>query len=131
MNSENAISNQQNCANQASKAYIAEGYGSADKSGDLTSYVDHYNQKLNKCFIEIYDHSYRPGVSSLGISLIDAYELKEYASYSDMSFYGLGDKGGPSIMCNLDEQTPDVSTRAADCTSQVGFESYAATYMEN
>jgi len=125
-NSQDSISNQQDCANQASNAYVAEGYGPADRSGDITSYTNHYDQKLNKCFIEIYD---RGGTLS-SIYLIDAYELKEYASY--MYFYGpKGNNGGPNPVCSLDEQVPDISARAADCTSQDGFESYAATYMAN
>jgi uncharacterized protein YxeA len=126
-NSQNSIADQQDCANQASKAYIAEGFGSADQSRAITSYVDHYNQKLNKCFIEITDNT---GSSLLMITLLDAYELKEYASY--MYFWGpKGNNGGPNPVCSLDEQIPDVSARAPDCTSQTGFDSYVSPYMSN
>ena len=124
MSSEDILSNQQKCAEQASKAYIAEGYGSGS-SDDLTNYVNHYNQKLNKCFIEIYDLT--PSTLS-SISLIDAYELKEYANYM---YFFKGNGGAANPVCSLDEQIADVSTRIADCTSQAGFENYAATYMEN
>jgi hypothetical protein len=120
MSKEEVLLNQQSCANQASKTYAAEGY----KPGTFgTSYVDYYNQKLNKCFIEIYDRS--SGLFSM--YLMDAYELKDYADYT---YFSNGNNGAANPVCDVDEQISDISARA-DCNSQADFENYIKSYMEN
>jgi len=114
---------QAQCAEAAANAYVAEGYGPADRSGDVTSYVDHYDQKLNKCFIEISDSS-----SALReITLIDAYGLQQYADLL-IFFAPRYNNGGSNPVCDVDEQISDVSARAA-CNSQADFDAYVNPYM--
>lgn len=70
---------QEKCAEQAKKSFSEMGY----KPKDLAGYENHYNAKLNKCFIMIQntDAKYSPTIWNYK-NLLDAYEGKAYGEYS-------------------------------------------------
>ncbi|MCX6763153.1 MAG: hypothetical protein NTZ97_00235 [Candidatus Moranbacteria bacterium] len=70
----NNLDLQAKCSDMASKYFISKGY----KTSDGFDYKNHYNSKLNKCFILISTSSDN---NNLFIDLYDAVEGKHYASY--------------------------------------------------
>lgn len=64
---------QEKCANQASTDFRDWGWNKQP----LAAYANHYHQKLNKCFIEIYNTN----APSVSMSVSDAFEGKVYAEY--------------------------------------------------
>jgi hypothetical protein len=77
-NAANNLALQGQCANAADKFYTNNG-GYKSIAGVNTSYQDHFNSQLNKCFILI--SSYMPSDDSLGIDLYDALGGQHYASF--------------------------------------------------
>jgi hypothetical protein len=69
---------QEKCAEQARKAFKETGF----KPKDMAGYENHYNAKLNKCFIMIEntDATYAPTIWTHK-TLSDAYEGKSYGEY--------------------------------------------------
>jgi hypothetical protein len=76
----NPLELQERCAEGARKAFKDLGY----KPNDIVSYVNHYNAKLNKCFmhVEQTDMKTSPGTIFTNRTLIDAFEGKLYAEYA-------------------------------------------------
>lgn len=71
-----SLNSQTQCAEAANKYFIARGY-----SENVASYQNHYNSKLNKCFVLI---TTRQDVSNnffSAIDMFDALEGKHYAAY--------------------------------------------------
>jgi len=70
---------QEKCAEQAGKAFREIGYTPKDMAG----YENHYNTKLNKCFLlaQNTDAKHSPTIWTFK-SLSDAYEGKSYGEYS-------------------------------------------------
>lgn len=69
---------QEKCANQAQK-FFTDGDRYKDSDGIMFDYKNHFNSKLNKCFILIYASSLKDDF--LSIDLFDVLEIKHYASY--------------------------------------------------
>jgi hypothetical protein len=70
---------QEKCAEQAGKAFREMGYTPKDMAG----YENHYNAKLNKCFLLAEDTNTKYSPTSWTFkSLTDAYEGKSYGEYS-------------------------------------------------
>src|SRR5664279_5151412 len=75
----NLLDYQQKCAEQARKVFNDLGY----KPNDMAGYENHYNTKLNKCFVFVQntDATQQPTIWTYK-TLFDAYEGKTYAAYS-------------------------------------------------
>ena len=75
---------QAKCARDA-KAWFKENWV-ADKTTVLLDYTNHYNQKMNKCFIEV-EHHYKLDVAEMSwfnnMTLWDVYENAKYADFSE------------------------------------------------
>lgn len=74
---ENSFSLQEKCSNVSTKFVANNGYKDGD--GFTFDYKNHFNSKLNKCFILV--NSYNANTDSQFIDLYDALESKHYASY--------------------------------------------------
>ncbi len=70
---------QEKCAKQAEKAYNNSGFKTG--GNEISGFINHYNPKLNKCFVLMSNNSYDSGDGSIYTSLYDAYEGKLYAEY--------------------------------------------------
>jgi hypothetical protein len=98
------------CAAQASKVF-QEDYPHRE-NGDMTHYQDHYNVKLDRCFILEYSTLGGGG----GAILYDAFEKRKYGEY-----------GWTTTGCEL---TPPNGQPEA-CNSKAEFDAFAAKYMNN
>ena len=113
---------QSECADQASRAYKNLGYPSQNDTSD--NFTSHYNQKLNKCFIEIYTEN----LSEFGTSVYDANELKEYVYFGHL--HKVGDPPALYTVCmytNLINPNGDVN----DCKWTTTFDNLLKLYMSN
>lgn len=77
--SENNFALQARCADDAAKAFARGDYKKAAEYGSGYDYKNHYNSKLNKCFILI--SYYDANTDSLAMDLYDALESQRYASF--------------------------------------------------
>jgi hypothetical protein len=70
---------QSKCAEQARAVYNADGWN-VEK---MARFTNHYNQKLNKCFIQIEQTDTKTSSSHIWMSknVSDAFERKEYGDY--------------------------------------------------
>lgn len=109
------LEEQERCASQASKTFSSLGYSYENRS----SYENHYNQKMNKCFINI-SSSYPDPDEVLLISrqLIDAYEGKSYANYLCPLLGGCDGETYP--LCHVEE---------AECKTLLEFNTLVDAYM--
>jgi len=109
---------QEQCANQASSAFRELGWKKEPSAG----YANHYHEKLNKCFIEIYSMK----APSVSMSVSDAFEGKVYAEYFWINTHGR----------KYWEVRPDtckvtlLSGHEQTCKSQEEFEQLIKAYME-
>lgn len=69
---------QEKCSNQAQK-FFSNGDNYKNNNGYVFDYKNHFNSKLNKCFILISSYNFNEDV--LAVDLYDALEIKHYASY--------------------------------------------------
>jgi Tfp pilus assembly protein PilV len=68
---------QEKCAQQARAEYRSDGWEKRETAG----FTDHFNSKLNKCFMEIEDTDVKQGTLITTRTLSDAFEGKVYANY--------------------------------------------------
>ncbi len=69
---------QAKCAQQARVEFNAQGWSKSD----MATFTNHYNQKLNKCFMEtVVVHQSEPFVPNTYRTVIDAFEGKVYTDY--------------------------------------------------
>jgi len=75
---------QAKCSKDA-KAFFREGWGSGGKDVLLLDYRNHYDKKLNKCFILVeYHYKFGEGLSWMNdMSLWDVYENSKYGDFSE------------------------------------------------
>jgi hypothetical protein len=92
------------------------------KKEPFAAYANHYHQKLNKCFIEIYSMK----VPSVSMSVSDAFEGKEYAEYSWINTQGKKYWEVKPVTCKVTLLSGDEKT----CGSQEEFERLIKVYME-
>ncbi len=78
-NINNDIAMQKNCADRAALFYKQGGYGDSSQAW-TNSYINHWNNKLGKCFIQITGLSMTDSGFSF-IDIFDAFEGKHYAMY--------------------------------------------------
>lgn len=72
---------QEKCAKQADAQYAAERAAWEGQRQKITSYVNHYNSKLGKCFIEIRHSPVQKKSHELDIDVLDSFEGKVRAEY--------------------------------------------------
>lgn len=73
------LESQEKCANMARRVFAANG-GEPNRGGDTNmEFTNHFNSKLNKCFILVSAYSFKDDFRS--IDLFDAIEGKRYANY--------------------------------------------------
>jgi hypothetical protein len=81
---------QAKCSRDA-KQWFKENWSTTDKTTILLDFTNHYNKRLNKCFISVEYHYSLGGDASWTnhISLWDVYENARYANFSEnhMVFY--------------------------------------------
>ena len=114
--------NQQRCADQAVKAYKSLGYPETGVEiwGDTSdSYTDHYNKKLNKCFIEIAGFN-----GSDEYSVYDANELKDYFDARETNYNTVGEVVPTHLICAYNGGV------FKNCESG-DFDKIIKSYMEN
>ncbi len=108
---------QEKCAKQAEKAYRDSESKVMAMDGSLSNFNNHYNSKLNKCFVRIDKDPYHAGEFSHYEFLYDAYEGKLYAEYGKYS-----EKDAKPFVCTILEKS---------CQSREEFDAFIKTYMED
>lgn len=111
------LDSQEKCTKQAEKNFKDQ---DAETEGKISnSYVSHYNQKLNKCFILIHRTFLTNSTYFIDEILSDAYGGEGYAEY-DSSFSG-GDSADLRSSCRLLDKT---------CKTEKEFNDFINIYME-
>lgn len=111
---------QTQCSNQAAKAFKDIGFPQKGDTSEL--YTPHYNQKLNKCFIEI-DTGTQNGIWN---ELFDANELKVYASILQTSF------NPRTFTCVFNLKNPQDYNHTVPFSCESGdFDNFVKPYMES
>lgn len=120
----NLLDYQGKCADQARKAFNDLGF----KPNDMAGYENHYNAKLNKCFVSVQntDAKYAPTIWTHK-TLFDAYEGRTYGDYhwhtvKDKKYWEV-----PPFMCKVVRPSGDDQY----CKSDDEFEKLIKTYMED
>jgi hypothetical protein len=129
----NNIDSQQKCADQAEKTF-KENYSDAVNG---STYYDHWNIKLNKCFIFVISEF--PGYINGGVQRLGhdeaLYDAFEGVNYGDYTYYT-----SPTDILSKHEffscsVVKDVFATGSDsqepCKSEAEFEAYASTLMNN
>jgi hypothetical protein len=110
---------QAKCATQARNEYESNGWSKRP----FATFLNHYSETLNKCFIEIQDIDASIGTTKV---IDDAFEGKTYANY-----FWRGEKGKkywevPPAICNV-----TISGKDAECESSDEFDKLAEAYMDH
>ena len=71
------LESQKKCADQAAVAFRESGFAKKSMAG----YVNHYQQKLNKCFVHISNTDFENNVLVVYQNVSDAFESKLYGEY--------------------------------------------------
>jgi hypothetical protein len=82
-NLDNDIAMQTKCADRAALFYKQGDYED-NPQGFSNSYINHWNKKLGKCFVQINSSSIKD--DSVSIDVFDAFEGKHYAMYMGHNF---------------------------------------------
>jgi hypothetical protein len=136
-NAQGTLALQEKCSKAAEEMFY-KGYKTTMTKSEtlgtcINSYENHYNKKLDKCFILDRSDCFKKDESSLFISLWDVFEQKEYATYS-----AFRDKEGflTGRFCKLGEIRLDgfgevlkVHGKYQDPVKQQ-FDNYIKPYME-
>lgn len=118
----NNFSYQEKCAGDSTKFFDKYIQGSARSISD--GYVSHYNQSLNKCFIEL---SSGVGTSNdIIYELADAVEGTEYGEIE----WTPPNENKPG-WCTLYPSGNGVSSDFKSCNSKIEFDNFAKPYMKN
>jgi hypothetical protein len=120
----NLLDYQEKCAAQARKAFNDLGY----KPNDMAGYENHYNTKLNKCFVFVQntDATHQPTIWTYK-TLFDAYAGKTYAAYSWHTVKDKKYSEVPPFTCKVVLPSGDDKL----CESDNEFDELIKTYMEN
>ncbi len=117
-----ALDIQAKCAERARKAFAEMGY----KPNDIADYVDHFDLKLNKCFMEV--QSTLPQGTTIWQyrEVFDAFEGKQYGNYAwhsepDKKYWEVS-----PVACQVTLPTGEKQT----CHSDGEFTKLIRVYME-
>jgi hypothetical protein len=98
------------------KREFGNGLTSDESSSMISSYQNHYNKKLNKCFILVKTTSY------LKVKKRDVLLVKELVDINENKFYGSFSKSGEMIVfCNVSGK---------ECKSEQEWDKLVKPYME-
>lgn len=115
---------QAKCSEQARKAFADLEIPKNEKN--VASYENHYNAKLNKCFIHVEHHAYTPGTIWTHRHVFDAFEGKVYGAYMWHTDKVKKYWEVPPIKCEV--TLP--SGEKKDCHSNDEFTELVKVYME-
>ena len=111
---------QAKCAKQAADVWKAGGW---DRK-KLATYSNHYNDKLQKCFMRIATSTEESGADVTYETVMDAFESKGYAEFIWKVDHKSGDS--KSMRCSAILPTGEAIT----CTSPEEFDALVNQYME-
>jgi hypothetical protein len=111
---------QAKCARQAATAFTTSGL-----KGPFAGYVNHYSEKLDKCFVVMNETDSRstPGSVFISKTLSDAFEGKTYGEFFLQRQVGTGKRQW--IQCYVIQPSGDEKP----CESQGQFDRLAEMYM--
>jgi hypothetical protein len=115
---------QEKCAKQAREEFQRWGYAK-EAFADLTN---HYNERLNKCFLALETRSADKSGSYINKFLADAYEGKQYAEYSWFNISGSGKKYWEVVPDSCKVTMP--SGQEITCKSSEEYDELIKAYME-
>jgi hypothetical protein len=115
---------QEKCAKQAREAFRFHGL----EKEQMADFANHYNQKLNKCFVEVRntDAKLMPGEIWTFRIISDAFEGKVYAEYHWRTHKGKKYWEVPPVVCKVTL----VSGEERICHSSDEFDALVKQYME-
>jgi hypothetical protein len=120
----NTLEYQAKCAEQAAKIFKDSGF----KPNQMAGYENHYNAKLNKCFILIQNVDAKsPGTVWTFKNLSDAYEGKSYGEYAWHTDKVKKYWEVPPFMCKVVLQSGEDRV----CKSDDEFQELTKPYMED
>lgn len=122
----NLIAMREKCAAQAERKFHALGYNENASGMDSAIYANHYNPRLEKCFLAIESTSYSNGHQFTNRFLLDAYEQREFAEYTWMSSDTKKYWDVPPMVCKLMPNSNDERM----CKSEDEYKAFVARYME-
>ncbi len=115
---------QEKCAQQAREEYRSDGWEKQAMAG----FTNHFNSKLNKCFMEIVntDAKSSPGTIITSKTLSDAFEGKVYGNYIWSTQKGKKYWEVPPLECDVALSTGEKKI----CHSSDEFDELIKVYME-
>jgi hypothetical protein len=115
---------QERCAKQAREQF-QQSYWSKQ---EMTGFTNHYNEKLNRCFmlVESTDVKTDPGTMWINKTLLDAFEGRELATYSWHSDKVKKYWQVPPFQCEVTLPSGEKKI----CNSDAEFEELIKVYME-
>lgn len=115
---------QEKCAKQAGEVFKSDGWAKEQTAG----FENHYNEKMNKCFIMIEDMGVRAnsGRFSNSKSVSDAFERKNLATYFWMSDKVKKYWEVPPLQCNVTLPSGEKKV----CRSSDEFDELVKVYMQ-
>lgn len=109
---------QSKCSSQADAEYKTQGWGNKGTS----SYINHYNRRLNKCFLQVYVFGTVINRQLYGSTYVtDAFEGKTYGTY-----YGKSGQDEKPNLCT----TTSLTGEDTFCHSEYEFKAAIKQYME-
>lgn len=117
-----AITLQSQCAKEAKGAWAQGAYSRIP----MSSYSNHYNAALNKCFIYMKSYNIISGNGYDNRTLVDVLENKSYGLYILHVMNGDGAGSLRPVKCTV--QAP--SGEVVECESLADFEARVKAYME-
>jgi len=121
---QNNLDNQEKCYKQSLQYFNASNEASDELRIITNTFTNHYNQKLNKCFIESTStYTSRKTWDTVLVSIIlsDPYEDKIYWSYSEWQRLHTEKEPSFTIQCEI----------KWTCNSRKDFDEYIKPFMEN
>jgi hypothetical protein len=121
------LDSQQQCSEGAHKTYISQGWDKPEK-GAFNSYTNHFNENLNRCFIEINSSQVMPSEGRIFSSrqLSDAFEGKMYSEIYINKLKTDLPGSLPVFKCDLTSLTGE----SKSCSSVAEYEHFIKQYME-
>ena len=116
---------QAKCSKDA-RAWFNLNFTPRDKNTIFLDYSNHYNKKLNACFIMVEYHLNMPPTSNWHnmLSLWNVYENNQYGQFDEGHYYNLQDIGDhPKVN--------DCIVAGTKCTNEDGFNKLMWTYMND
>ncbi|MGH9730452.1 MAG: hypothetical protein ACRD4A_02035 [Candidatus Acidiferrales bacterium] len=111
---------QEKCAKQARE------FLSQFENRDIVEMLNHFNARLNKCFVETRSVSFTYGRQSASKVLTDAFEGKDYGGYIFVSTPNKADYLGSPVECKVTLPSGDETI----CHSEDEFDALVKQYME-